>query len=92
MRHDNGYSGSNTKNMKAVEFEGVNIVLGKDQPQYQPLPAMIDTEAEGVPITCCFELSDEELDEIKSTGKIWYTVLSFGQNFYPINMSTKKPF
>lgn len=55
--------------MKPVEFPGVNVVFAKDQPEYMPLPAMkIPNDPQGLIITK-WQLSPEELERIKETGK-----------------------
>lgn len=43
-------------------------------------------------MTACFELSDEEIEELLKTRRIWHTQCVFGHNFQPIRMSTKNPF
>lgn len=78
--------------MKAIEFAQQTAILAKDQPEYQPLPVHIDHGDKMVPMTCCFELSPEEIKEINETGKLWYTQSTFGQPFQPIRMATSNPF
>ena len=78
--------------MKAIEFPQANEILAKDQPQYQPLPVHIDTTDPSTPFTVCFELSDEEINEIVRTRKLWHTQVTFGQRFHPIMMTTQNPF
>ena len=78
--------------MEAIEFDQQTVVLAKDQPQYQPLPVHRDPSKEGVPVTCCFKLSPEELEDISKTGLLWHTSLTFGQALQPIRMTTKNPF
>ncbi len=78
--------------MIAVNFPEANVQLAKDQPEYQTLPVLYEPTAEGVPMTCCFELSEDELKEINDTGKLWHTQWTFGHPFQPIRMSTKRPF
>lgn len=64
--------------MKAVAFEGCNSIFGKDQPQYNELPAMI-TYDQTARVTVCFELSPEELEKINQTGRIYISQLRFGK-------------
>jgi hypothetical protein len=56
--------------MIPVTFPGCNILIGKDQPQYQPLPAMALDGPEGERIIC-FELTDEELETLKTTKRLY---------------------
>lgn len=67
--------------MKPIEFEGVNVVYGKDQPEYQPLPA---NRASNGTIITCWELSPEEKEEILKTGKLWFSQLTFNKPMQPI--------
>jgi hypothetical protein len=54
----------------------------------------IVTEKRTIPwsMTACFELSDEEIEEIVRTKKLWYTQMLFGNQFQPVGMSTQNPF
>lgn len=81
--------------MKSIQFEGCNAAIGKDQPEYETLHAFVDYQEVGrddagnpilsaSDVTCCFELSDEEMEELKKTKKIWFRQLVFGQRFQPI--------
>lgn len=40
----------------------------------------------------CMELSDDEVDEIVKTRKIWGVQSTFWNSFQPIRMSTSNPF
>lgn len=78
--------------MKAVPFEGHNVILAKDQPQYQQLPVLHEKNREGQPMTACFQLEQYEIDQLNKTGLLWTTQWTFGQPFQPISMSTACPF
>ena len=78
--------------MKSVDFPQANIALAKDQPQYQTLYVYCNRESPQVPMTMCFELSQEEVNEIVRTGKLYFTQITFGKPFSPINMSVLSPF
>jgi hypothetical protein len=73
--------------MKPVEFEEQNIIMGKDQPEYQPLPAFRDPNGT---IVSCWELSPEEIERVKETGCIWFSQLTFNRPMQPILLSTEK--
>lgn len=49
--------------MKPIEFPGQSIIFAKDQPQYQPLPALVFTNALGAK-KCSFQpmMVDVNLD------------------------------
>lgn len=82
--------------MKAIEFEGVNVRIAEDQPEYQTLPARIGPVPlmeghDAMGATFCFELTPEELAEVNRTGRIWHTVVTFGQPLQPQSMTVEKP-
>jgi len=82
--------------MKAINFEGNNFVLAEDQPEYESLPVHVKYNIipEGeVPweITACFEFSDEEIQELIKTKKLYYSQLVFGNLFHPMRLSLKNP-
>lgn len=68
--------------MKPIEFPGHNVVFAKDQPEYQPLPAMVLPE-DGTVITC-WELSPQELEVIKKTGVVYLKQLTFRRPLQPV--------
>ena len=70
--------------MKPVEFEGVNAVYAKDQPQYLPLPV---NRSENGNLIACFQIGEKELEEIKRTGKLWISIMTFNQPLQPIVVS-----
>lgn len=76
--------------MKPVEFEGQNLVLAKDQPQYLPLPVYLDNTKDGI-ATSCWKLSFKEIVRIAFTGRIWISVMTFRSPMMPILLSTDKP-
>ncbi len=78
--------------MRAVEFPQANTILGASQPQYIPLPAHWDKTSPEQAMTSCFELTDEEVEEIVRTRRIWNTQLTFGRGYHPVRMSCSNPF
>jgi hypothetical protein len=69
--------------MKPVEFKGHNVVFAKDQPEYQPLPAMKVLGPQGEVISC-WELTDEELEVIVKTKRIYLSQWTFNNPLQPI--------
>jgi len=69
--------------MKAVTFPGVNRIIVKEQPQYLQMTAMRLPGNEGE-IIVCFELTDEELEEIRKTKRIYIKQLTFNTPYRPI--------
>lgn len=77
--------------MQPINFDGANIVFGANQPEYQPLPAECVGKPETGQINTCWELSPDELKQIQETGKIWVSILTFGQPLQPVLVSVDKP-
>ncbi len=75
--------------MKPIEFEEQNIVFAKDQPEYQPLPAYRQMGKTGNVVTC-WEFSDEEMEVLKTTKKLWISIYTFNQPLQPILPSINK--
>lgn len=76
--------------MRPIDFPESNIIFGKDQPPYAPLPALFIPGERGV-LLSCFDLSEDEIAELINTKKLWVTVLTFGQPLQPLMVSVEKP-
>lgn len=76
--------------MKSIHFPEVNAVIGKGQPQYEPLFSYINRNDVAIPATICLELSEEEISDIVKTKKVWLTQLTFGNPYAPILLTTIK--
>lgn len=76
--------------MKLIEFKEQNAVFGKDQKEYNPLPAHVHQDTRGT-ITSCWKLNLRERIKILFTGKVWHQILTFGAPFPPQLLSTDKP-
>lgn len=77
--------------MEPIKFDGVNAVIGENQPEYTPLPAECVGKPETGQVNTCWELSPEEIKRIQETGKIWLSVLTFGHSFHPVLLTADKP-
>lgn len=69
--------------MKPVKFKEVNITLGKDQPEYQPLPAYIRAGDGGEAITC-WKLTLWERIKLLFTCRVYISTYTFNCAFQPI--------
>lgn len=67
--------------MEPIYFEGYNRVFGKDQPEYNPLPAKVEEDGT---VTTVWQLTEEERKEIANTGKLYLRQLTFNRNLQPI--------
>ena len=76
--------------MDLIEFPGHNVVLGKNQPEYRPLPALRLTTPEG-PVIFCWKLSWRERIKLLLTGRIWQTSLTFNHLFQPQLLELEVP-
>ena len=74
--------------MKPIKFKGSNVVFGKDQDEYQPLPAFKNESPQGEVITC-WELTFNERIRVLFTGKIWMSIMSFNKPLTPSIITTK---
>jgi hypothetical protein len=75
--------------MKIIDFKESNTIFAKNQPAYLPLPAYRG-EAPEYEVISCWELSDEEIETIKKTKKIWVSLLTFGNFLQPQFLTVNK--
>lgn len=66
--------------MKPIKFKGHNIVMGKDQKEYQDLPA--HAQADGI-VTMCFQLDKDEVNKVIEDKQINLTFLNFNRPVQP---------
>jgi hypothetical protein len=77
--------------MTPTPFPEQNVVVAENQAEYVPLPAYHwPNDLEGK-LTFCWQLSQEEIEQVRATGKLWHTVLTFNQPLQPILLSMEKP-
>ena len=76
--------------MTPIEFKEQNVVFAKDQPPYQPLPAMVDVNSDQGEVVTCWRLSLSERLRVLFKGNIWMTMMTFHKPVTPVYMSTKK--
>jgi hypothetical protein len=70
--------------------EPIEVVLGKDQPQYIPLPAVyLDTNAR--PMITRWRLTEEERDAIANGADIVMQQLTFRNPYQPVNLQVVFP-
>jgi hypothetical protein len=74
--------------MKSVKFDEVTNTIGEGQEEYQTVHSCnLQSDSS---INLCFELSDEEIETLKSTKKIWYKQVTFGKGMSPMSLSVDK--
>src|SRR4029077_6208419 len=82
--------GRGVQTMKPIEFLGQTTIFAKDQPEYQPLPAHVDSSPQKI-VTTCWELTAAEVGIVRLTKRIWLQQYSFGQALPPQLPSVSVP-
>ena len=75
--------------MKPIEFKHQNVIYSKDQPEYQPLPALKLDTPEGEVISC-WHMSFKERVKVLFTGKVWLSLMMFKKPLTPSFMSVNR--
>lgn len=65
--------------------QDLEIVLAKNQPEYNPLPVMY-LNTPSVPMISRWRLTEEEREMIRNGADIVLTQLTFGLQFRPVNL------
>ena len=74
--------------MIPIEFDGVNCVYAKDQPEYLPLP--VHRTDDGT-VVSCWRLTWPERLQVLFSGCMWYSVLTFNESLQPQRPSVQNP-
>ena len=77
--------------MNLIQFPEQTVVIGKDQPEYIPLPAWRLKHDPIGRVVCCWKLSWIERLKLLLTGILWHEVLTFNKPFQPIRLAIEKP-
>ena len=75
--------------MKPKNFKHQNIVFAKDQPEYQPLPALRIDSPRGEVISC-WKMTPKERLKVLFTGRIWLSLMSFNKPLTPSYMAVNR--
>lgn len=75
--------------MIPVEFRGHNVVMGKDQPEYLPLPAFKDNE--GQVLTCWKPTNFREWWKMVWGGRVYIILHTFNSPLQPMKVMTESP-
>ncbi len=76
--------------MKPVDFEGSNCVYAENQEEYLSLPAYKDDDEFGS-ISSCWKLTLLERLKVLFTGRIYSTLLCFGNPLTPQRLDVNPP-
>jgi hypothetical protein len=77
--------------MTPVKFEGSNIELAKDQPQYQTLPAKYYKDSGEGKMLFCWKLTIKDRFKIFFGGRIWHSVYTFHSALQPTLLQLEEP-
>jgi len=75
--------------MRPVEFKHQNIVFAKDQPEYQPLPAL-KIDAPTGEVISCWKLTFKERLKVLVFGRVWMSLMSFNKPLTPSFLSVDR--
>lgn len=75
--------------MKTINFKHQNTIFAKNQPEYNPLPALKLDTPEGEVISC-WKLNFKERLKILFTGKLWVSLMMFNKPLTPMFMSVNR--
>lgn len=73
--------------LRPDKFDGTNITFAENQPEYEPLPAMLVEGEQGI-VVFCWRLNFWQRILVLFTGRIWHSVLTFRQPLQPQLLST----
>lgn len=74
--------------MTPKDFPERNIKIAEHQDEFITLPAYYN-RSEGS-MSFCFQLSEDEVNQIHETNEIWFKLYTGGQKMQPIFLSTQK--
>jgi len=81
--------------MNAFSFPEANVNLAENQEEYQTLPAyygVIGSQPEHLGYVVCFALTEDDINIINETKKIWLSQLTFKEKFNPVLFMVQSPF
>ena len=74
--------------MKPIKTKDTNVEFAKDQKEYNTLPAYIDKNGAVVTV---WQMTDEELEEVIASKKIYLVQQTFNQPLQPLQMWVVNP-
>jgi len=75
--------------MKSIDFEGSNKKIAEHQEEFQTIHAF--QHKRRPEFYSCFELTEEEAEEVARTKQIWYMQLVGGARMQPMNLFAFRP-
>lgn len=74
--------------MKPIKTRHTNIVFGEGKDAYEPLPAWKNKQGQ---VVTCWELTDEEIQQLIQSKKIYLMQLTFNQPLQPVSLHSENP-
>lgn len=74
--------------MKPIEFPEQNIIATSDDENVKPLPVCISSD--GFQTISCWEVTDEDIERIKQTKRIYLSQMNYGAPLYPVFITSDK--
>lgn len=74
--------------MKPIKTNQTNVIFGKDNKDYEPLPAWTNSQGQ---VVTCWQLTDEEVQQIIESKKIYLMQLTFNQPLQPVSLHSENP-
>lgn len=74
--------------MKPIEFPEQNIIATSDDENVKPLPVCISPD--GFQSISCWEVTDEDIERIKQTKRIYLSQMNYGAPLYPVFITSDK--
>ncbi len=74
--------------MTPIAFKEQNVVVARDQKEYQPLPAFQDDTY----TISCWKLTWRERLTVLFTGRVWMMLMTWSKPVTPSMLVTSKPF
>jgi len=75
--------------MRPVKFKHLNVEFGKNQDEYNTLPALRLDTPQGEVISC-WKISFKERIKILFFGRVWLSLMSFNKPLNPSYMSVNR--
>lgn len=81
--------------MESIDFPGANCKIAEGQSEYVTLHAkarlaFVTPEKQAITLTFCWRLSWRERLALLLGGKLWHSVLTFGDNLQPQFLSVER--
>ena len=73
--------------MKPIEFDGVNCVYAKDQPEYLPLPVRRSDDGK---VLSCWRMNWWERVAVLLTGCVWLELWTFNNPLQPQRLMVRR--